>query len=217
MRNSSQSPFRSSVLLASLCFSACTPQYQTTEPVKNGAFRPGEVQHSRNDSMPGVKVPTMTYREGKLSGNLSYTYGVGDVIGGVSGPAHMTVWSFECKRDAMTDRKHCNLSGTQENGPASLGGVTFYGSSSSHLFQMCVDGNDFPGRSAMIRFDSGPAMTTNQNGCISSPSLLQRALRARIIHTRYVHWPYEAAEDATVRTTGLAQALELMKFRDKKQ
>ena len=107
-------------------------------------------------------------------------------------------WHFHIKNDEMSDkqiitvRKH-PYTISKEFGEIRLTSNIYLWLSLSTKGKevICVSGHDYPGKNAMIRIDSNPAIKTNTEGCLWLTEDLDSQMKAGSkITIRGYHWPY---------------------------
>lgn len=111
-------------------------------------------------------------------------------------------WWIDCRVDAMDDRRHCYLS--------SMDGLFISFGATDRPTQVCVSGHDFPGRTAMIRIDRNPPITTSERGCVAAETIMPQLLAGAEVTTRRVRWPRDFNVDTTTTLEGLSAALGLI-------
>ncbi|PWJ80598.1 hypothetical protein C7441_112140 [Pseudaminobacter salicylatoxidans] len=112
-------------------------------------------------------------------------------------------WSIDCRVDAMTDKRDCNIS-SKTGGP-----FVYYGSAASPQ-SVCIMGHDFPGRHGMIRVDSDAPIQTDNEGCVAAASILPQMKTGSSMTTRRYEWPYDYTRDETISLDGFAKAIEVV-------
>lgn len=157
---------------------------------------------------PLATLPSMQIspsRQGLTPSGLKYTI-YPDGSGGVeqAGGELLNGWSIDCGKDAMNDRRDCKL--TSHNARIFIS--YDFGSAPRWI---CVLGHDFPGRTAQLRVDSNPAVTTDDEGCVGA-GFLPQMLKGTSITTRIVKWPYDYSNDQSGPLRGLPETIELVKF-----
>lgn len=111
-------------------------------------------------------------------------------------------WSIDCRPDAMTDERRCEIDGGKRHDFSvkmnRKGGIS----------EICVTGHDFPGRTGAIRFDQSKAIETDQDGCIAG-SYGAHMLKATSARTRTVEWPYDEYIDRETPLMGFSDTYGL--------
>lgn len=179
------------------------PPTGSTVPVADG-WQPGETLVSRT-SATGTPY---SYHAGITKTGLHYfIYSDGTAtISQTADTFSSKLWAVNCRIDAMNDRKDCEIFG--ERSPLL---IDYRFSDRPSL--ICVQGHDFPGRTAMIRIDSSAPIRTGENGCVTaSRDLVERLKAAKVVSTRKVHWPYDQNVDEQRDTLGLADAMDLLSY-----
>lgn len=200
-------------LLGALCLlslAACVavdpgvaPSTGSTIPVADG-WQPGETLVSRA-SATGTPY---SYRTGITKTGLHYfIYGDGTgTISRTEDTFSSKLWAVNCRIDAMNDRKDCEIFG--QSSPLL---IDYRLSDRPSL--ICVQGHDFPGRTALIRVDGSAPIRTGENGCVTATrDLVERIRNAHMVSTRKVHWPYDQNMDEQRETVGLGDAMDLLSY-----
>lgn len=117
--------------------------------------------------------------------------------------AGATRWSISCQPDKMTDELQCSLTGGDN-----YDFFIDFGSGEAPI-HICALGHDFPGRNGAVRFDSGKAIDTDENGCIPGTYITSMA-KANTARTRYVKWPNDWNVDNETSLSGLVDALSIL-------
>lgn len=184
------------LVLAAAVFASVIGAHAQGRPVSDG-WQPNELVYPPEYGEP--------YRAGTTRQGLDYRFfqgGSGSI--GVIGADILDRWSFDCTRDAMTDKRNCYV--TNHNAAVFIG----YGSSANPQV-VCVLGHDFPGRTAMIRVDARPAHKTNEEGCVFGDIIAEIA-NGSVVRTRAVKWPYDTNVDKSGTLVGSAAAIDLVTF-----
>ena len=167
----------------------------------SNGFRPGErLEHTAATSYSHA-FRTWSGRADDL--HYRYHDDASGSVGAAPG-ALSSLWSIECRIDAMTDDKSCSLHDKD--------GALFLTMTSKRHVRICAMGHDFPGRQAMLRFDSEPAVNLGEGGCSSDDTSIDEVLRARKIAVRSYKWPYDYRHDRSVNLNGLPLAVDLARF-----
>ena len=208
-------------VMSALLLSGCLNVAGTTKSV-NGIREAGLDDGLRPNEMLVNHKYTGLSREGmfpKTGDSYSYKPGGGDVTGRPA--SGRGIWMTGCSTDQMTDRVNCrtNLKPPAISGGAFAkldGGLAIAVNTSGSIKSACVFGHDFPGRNAMIRVDSNPALVTDTEGCVAGASatrLQQQLLSGNVLMTRRTEWPYDGGRDQTIKiASGFSQVRELFLF-----
>lgn len=113
-------------------------------------------------------------------------------------------WSFNCKTDAMSDKRDCTVT-TKTGGP-----FIDYGSSTSPE-TVCIMGHDFPGRAGMMRIDGNPPIATDDEGCVPASRIVSQMMKGKTLTTRRVTWPYDYTRDDTMPLAAFPKLIEVIK------
>jgi hypothetical protein len=170
-----------------------------TRLVQDG-FRPNEyVKHQR---VGALDPRLLKGRYGYTDEGQEYRY-YNDGSGSVrdAGTNDSSGWTVECLIDSMTDRRKCSIKNralfiTFGFGAAPLG--------------ICIREHDYPGRTGLIRIDDAQPVPTDRDGCVEGAAIVNRAVAARRIRFRYVHWPYDNNRNGEASARGLRSAVLLV-------
>jgi hypothetical protein len=179
---------------------AIPPLSQEGEPRTDG-WQPGERLVKRRDR--GAYAAIDAYRHGTAPGGSFYRFqanGFGTLR--IAADLLSPTWTFDCTRDAMTDRRDCRL-----HAPETL---AFFFSGREPQW-VCIVGHTYPGKTGAIRIDGAKPIETNERGCVDGAVAKQLA-GAKEVVVRYVTWPYKAPQDTHPSMSGLADALALMAY-----
>ncbi|MCF1436834.1 hypothetical protein GOZ97_22675 [Agrobacterium vitis] len=77
---------------------------------------------------------------------------------------------------------------------------------------VCVQGHDFPGRTALIRIDGNAPIRTGENGCVSAQQVMDQLKAGTKVSTRKTHWPYDQNRDQEGDLVGLGEAMQLLEY-----
>ena len=184
---------------------ALAPLSQEGE-LRTDGWQPGErlVKRrvvKRRDS--GTLTPIEAYRHGSAPAGGFYRFQA-DGSGALRVAADLLspTWTFDCTKDAMTDRRDCWLFA-----PERL--IFFY--SGPTLLWVCIHGHTYPGKTGALRIDDSKPIETNKRGCVPGTVAKQLA-RAKEVVVRYVRWPDEAPQDAHPSLRGLADGMALAAY-----
>lgn len=159
-------------------------------------WMPGE--HLEGSQSGNVWV---TRREGRTKQGFAYSI-FPDGSGGVDTPS--SNWTVACRVDAISDQRKCNLT----NADRAI--IVVFGTAKTAQ-SVCIVQHDFPGRVGALRVDKNPAITTDENGCVSG-SFAKQLLTGREVTTRSVKWPYDYNVDETGLIGAYGEAEALMQF-----
>ncbi len=128
------------------------------------------------------------------------------------------VWSFNIKKDQITDKTKVTAqryayTDTKEFGEIRLKtDISLWLNLTDRRSEyLCVAGNNFPGKRAVIRVGKNAPITTNKSGCVRiSNSLNSQLIKDDHIIIRGYHWPYEGAETQTINLDGYRQLKECL-------
>lgn len=143
---------------------------------------------------------------GKRDGHTPEGYGYtlfNDGSGNVR--AGLERWSLDCTKDAMTDARNCTIVNRDSR-------LFVYFSGDGEPKTVCVVGHDFPRRTAAIRVDSNPPVTTNREGCLPAARVMPALLSGERVTTRRVEWPYDHSKDSFGQLLGFSRAIGLAKY-----
>lgn len=112
-------------------------------------------------------------------------------------------WSFDCRVDAMSDKRMCSFH-------RDLGGLFVSYDGTSAPKTICAFSHDFPGRSAMIRVDKLPPIETGPNGCAPADLLLGQLIAGSNVTVRRYEWPRDWAIDETSTLDGFHMTLKVI-------
>jgi hypothetical protein len=117
------------------------------------------------------------------------------------------IWDVDCTRDLMTDEKSCSISrNAAEDG---VGGLFI-----TDEF-VCILGDDYPGREAMLRIGKNKPWTTFDDRCFdvaTSKKIMHQLTGNQQIIIRLYRWPYNYPYDVLFSSAGLEQALRLREW-----
>ncbi len=117
-------------------------------------------------------------------------------------------WSVSCKVDAITDQRRCSIT----HYPFEAGDpYIVYSSAADREGGICIVEHDFPGRTAMIRIDTNPAITAGTDGCVTLSSLAAALRRGGKWTSRRYTWPNDYAVDHVIDLRGISVALDALK------
>jgi hypothetical protein len=177
----------------------------------NSPFTPtAKVEETSAGSLSTIE---MSKREtGELNGvaySFFYTDGSGTFAGASGNTATYkdkrdTNWEVQCKKDPVTDRKHCQMK------IKDLwifvypkGGVT-----------VSIGHEHYPGSNVTIRIDqSAPISTAHHDGDFdpqTSLRLIRQLKKAKSVTTRYMGWPYRSWNDETWELYGFNEAFSYL-------
>ncbi|MCH2556840.1 MAG: hypothetical protein MK005_06005 [Alcanivorax sp.] len=130
-------------------------------------------------------------------------------------------WSFQIKKDAMSDEKTITLTRKPHEISEEFGEIEF--NSDIYLWinlrrasreMLCVAGHDYSGLTAMIRVDSAKPMKTNENGCVLLSSALNKQLvSGSKLVIRGSHWPYQSPETQNISLDGYKKITQFLRDR----
>lgn len=185
---------------------------------RNDGFRPNETLITRQSTLnPNQILLERIGTDPKTS--RKYSYGGSSLSASVeitgvtlyATPQTPISTSFiaTCNSDILTDAKSCEVN-------IGLYALLIKTTPSGQIFNACVGGHDFPGRTARVRVDGNQPLTTSTNGCMGAEKarLLASQLRSgNILIVQPVKWPYDAHQSSTFKLEGGYQLIdELFKF-----
>lgn len=118
-------------------------------------------------------------------------------------------WSVRIKKDEITDesiiyttrKPYFEYQGSRHDARTDLRLYAEFSNKNGEI--LCVSGHDFPGKKAIIRIDSNPAIETNEHGCLALTQSLNNEIRqAKELTLRGYVWPYESPETHKVNLGG---------------
>lgn len=112
-------------------------------------------------------------------------------------------WSFDCRVDAMSDKRMCSFH-------RGIGGVFVSYDGTSSPQSICAFGHDFPGQSAMIRVDKLPPVETDTSGCTSAAPLLEQLIAGSIVTVRRYEWPRDWPLDEASTLDGFHMTMKVI-------
>ena len=137
-----------------------------------------------------------------------YTDGSGTFAGRPGNTGHFsepskTNWTVGCKKDAMSDKKHCSMR---------LGSLWIYAFPRGRV-TVSIGADHYPGSNVAIRIDAGtPVSHSSRNDGDFPPDVsarvVQQLKRANTVTTRYMEWPYRAWVDDTWELYGFNEAYQ---------
>lgn len=113
-----------------------------------------------------------------------------------------TNWDVQCKKDPVTDRKHCQMK---------IKDLWLFVYPKGRV-TVSIGHEHYPGSSVTIRIDQGAPISTSahQDGDFNpqtSLRLVQQLKKAKSVTTRYMKWPYRSWDDETWELYGFNEAL----------
>jgi hypothetical protein len=113
-----------------------------------------------------------------------------------------TNWDVQCKKDPITDSKHCQMK---------LKDLWLFVYPKGRA-TVSIGHEHYPGSAVTIRIDQGPPISTSaRNDGDFDPQislrLIQKLKNAKVVTTRYMKWPYRSWEDETWEIYGFNEAL----------
>lgn len=204
----------SSIIFVTFCLAACAgvapapdimtgaipPLSQEGNPRTDG-WQPSERLVKRRDR--GSLAAIEAYRHGTAPGGAFYRVqwdGSGTLRTGVD--LLSPTWTFDCTKDAITDRRDCRLFAPER--------LVFIFNGREPLW-VCIGGHTYPRKKGAIRIDGGKPVETDERGCVGG-AVAARLARSKEVVVRYVTWPYEAPQDAHPSMQGLADGLALVAY-----
>lgn len=196
------------------CATAKSNEYSVPETVTLAASDQSATKPTSDGWTPSERIKhdggggsiDLTSRTGvaPISG-FNYHYfadGTGSVDSNDEGFDHIS-WDIDCRKDKMTDRRKCVVSGPQL--------AVVYGESVAPQ-AVCAFKHDFPGRHGAIRIDNSPPVATSPDGCIRSKNLIAELQKGKKAAVRIVKWPYDENRDSEQSLAGLDDAMQLAQF-----
>jgi hypothetical protein len=167
------------------------------------------------ESSYSTNKETHKIESGSISGvsySFYYSDGSGTFAGTLGNLGNLaekfgTNWNVACKKDQITDRKHCYMNMKDL-------WVFVY---SKNEAKVAVGDNHFPGSTIAIRFDNGAAVisTTEENGSFSSQRssrLIQQLKKSRLVTTRFMKWPNRSWNDESWDLYGFNEAFQYINW-----
>jgi len=112
-------------------------------------------------------------------------------------------WQVQCPIDQMTDKRNCAIVGD-------VGGLSLFFGDSQEPLMMCVFGHNFPGKTALIRLDMAPPITTDKDGCVQDAESIRALSTAKVFKTRWSRFPFNASVDTATQLIGLNVAIGIV-------
>lgn len=113
-------------------------------------------------------------------------------------------WQVECRVDQMTDKRNCAIVGD-------AGGLSLFFGDREDPVMMCIFGHNYPGKTALIRLDMNPPITTDENGCVLDAGAIKTLLTAKVFKSRWSRFPFDASVDTATQLVGLDVAIGVLR------
>jgi hypothetical protein len=167
------------------------------------------------ESNYSANMETHKIESGSING-VSYSFyyldGSGTFAGTLGNLGSMTEkfgtnWSVACKKDQITDRKHCYMNMKDL-------WVFVYAKNEA---KVVVGNNHFPGSSIAIRIDKGAAVTSSakEGGSFNlqnSARLIQQLKKSKLVTTRFMKWPNRSWDDESWDLYGFNEAFQYINW-----
>ncbi len=141
-----------------------------------------------------------------------YTDGSGTFSGRPGNTGHHseptgTNWTTGCKKDPVTDRKHCYMQ---------IRDLWIFVQPKGQI-AVSIGHDHFPGSTVTIRLDNAPPISTGSrdDGTFNkqiSAKLIKQLAQAKLATTRYMKWPYRTWVDETWELYGLPETLQYINW-----
>lgn len=147
----------------------------------------------------GPLTPWLRVERGTLKG---HPYAIWE-----DGVAEVSHWQVNCHVDAMTDTNTCIISLRDFWLRVGRLGVTFVG----------VGENHYPGTSVYLRIDAAKPIQGKNPGWrgAMATAIYKAAVAGEAVTTRFRRWPEQGWSDDEMKSTGLAEAVEIARWMTK--